>query len=115
MHIIENNSKLINILSVFFSYIFDLEQKYVTFAEIVVGVNGYRRLLYNGYRYGTRGKEAKPNTIWLCTSDVLCPKTGKVRRCKSKLRTAVIDGNEMIESTNTKHEHEKNSSLPIKN
>lgn len=82
-----------------------LGQKFTTLAEIFVDTNGFRRLMYDGYRFGTRGKEAKPKTVWYCTANVTADTDNVRRRCQSKIRTSTINGYEMIQSTEIKHDH----------
>lgn len=62
---------------------------YVTFADISLSPNGFRRLILNGFRFGERGSSSGVQ-IWQCTANTRDPVTGKSRRCPARVKTKII-------------------------
>lgn len=62
---------------------------YVTFADISLAPNGFRRLVLNGYRFGERGSSGGVQ-IWQCTANTRDAETGKSRRCPARLKTKIL-------------------------
>lgn len=78
-----------------------LELEYITFAEVTVDHRGYRRLTYDGFRFGVKTYYKNGETNWRCTSK------GDVNgRCRARIRTQVINGYEMIKDVNEQHNHQ---------
>lgn len=79
------------------------------FADIFPAPNGFRRLILDGYRFGERGSSSGENPIryWQCTANVRDEDTGKLKRCQTRLKTTIIDGYEMIQNPNVKHNHKR--------
>lgn len=65
---------------------------YVTFADISLSPNGFRRLILNGFRFGERGSSSGVQ-IWQCTANTRDPVTGKSRRCPARVKTKIIGWN----------------------
>lgn len=74
--------------------------------DISIDSKGFRRLSYNGNRFGHRKRyDNRSTVIWYCTASTYCPLLGRKKRCQGKIRSKFIDGYEMVENIRVYHDH----------
>lgn len=86
------------------SHFFIPDLDYTTYADVVIDNRGYRRLLYNGFRFGIH-YDKKGETTWRCTTYVYKKGTGKRTGCRARIKSKMVNGYEMIKDPNVQHDH----------
>lgn len=83
---------------------------YTTFADIHINKRGFRNIHLNYYTFGFK-ETRSDRTYWSCTKTYR-DKNDQRRRCKALLVTKTLNGYEMIQSTNIKHDPHPSALAP---